>query len=189
MQGRLAGRLLAQAQQKIIEEETRAGSIPSGIAKSIIDDLKARIWVLRGRDLATLHIKATEVLLKVPFFKHIPPMEFDRVVLKLNALTLTEEQVVIKQREKGDSLFLIGRGVIRVSRFENGEEKDLATLMAGDFFGERALLHNEPRTATCRTVTPCLIYELTSDVLKELQKDCPGIKQALEEADRQRSVD
>jgi CPA1 family monovalent cation:H+ antiporter len=189
MQVRLAGRLLAQAQQSIIVEESRAGSIPSGIAEALIEELNARIWVLRGRDLDTLHIKATEVLRKVPFFRPIPPLEFDRVAVRLHALTLTEDQIVIRQGGKGDSLFLIGRGVIRVSRTENGREKDLATLLAGDFFGEMALLHNEPRTATCRTVTPCLIYELKSVDLNELQKDCPGLKAALEEADRQRSAD
>ena len=188
MQGRLAGRLLAQAQQETIEEEIRAGSIPAGVARSIIEELKARIWVLRGRDLTKLHIEATEVLRKVPFFRHIAPMEFERVADKLNALTLTEDQVVIRQGEKGDSLFLIGRGVIRVSRTEDGQERDLATLMAGDFFGEMALLHNEPRAATCRTVTPCLIYELESSDLNELQEDCPGIRSALEEADRLRSA-
>ena len=39
-------------------------------------------------------------------------------------------------------------------------KKDLATLMAGDFFGETTLLHGGMRTANCRAVTPCALYEL-----------------------------
>lgn len=84
-------------------------------------------------------------------------------------------------------MFLIGRGVVRVCRGEKDQEVDLATLMAGDFFGEIALLHDEPRSATCRTGTPCLLYELRRDVLSGLMEKCPLMKRAMEEAAKKRS--
>lgn len=43
MQARLAGRLLAQAQQEIVESEIRFGTIPSGVAGSNLKELTARI--------------------------------------------------------------------------------------------------------------------------------------------------
>ena len=152
-----------------------------------MDELTSRIWTLRGRDLTRLHIEPTEILLKVPFFKEIPPQEIDRVIEYLRPLSLTENQVIISQGERGESLFLIGRGVIRVCRESRGKEEELATLIAGDFFGEMALLHNEPRTATCRTVTPCVLYELHSDDINELAEANSSIHAALEEADLARS--
>jgi CRP-like cAMP-binding protein len=86
-------------------------------------------------------------------------------------------------------LFLIARGVVRVSRTVQEEEQDLATLMAGDFFGEMALLHQEPRTATCRAVTPAALYELHREDFDEACRACPAIQGALEEADRKRAAE
>ena len=105
----------------------------------------------------------------------------------MHPLTLPENEVVIKEGEKGDSLYLISRGVIRVSHDVDGIEKDLATLIAGDFFGEMALLYHEPRTATCRTVTPCLLYVLRNEDFEEVSLACPEIQKALEVAARKRA--
>ena len=92
-------------------------------------------------------------------------------------------------RRHGDSLFLIARGVVRVSRLEQGETHDMATLMAGDFFGEMALLHREPRTATVRAVTPCSLYELKRDDIGASMETYPSIRRALEEADTRRKAE
>ncbi len=93
---------------------------------------------------------------------------------------------VILQDEEGESLFLIARGVVRVSREEDGLSRDLASLMAGDFFGEMALLHPEPRVATVRAVTPCALYELRREDLEETMRAYPVIRERLEETDRKR---
>jgi len=187
MQMRLAGRLVVQAQKEIIETETRSGSIPPGVAKTIHKELIGRIHVLRGQDLKELQIKPAELLRKVPFFQRIAVQDFDRVIEKLHPLTLPENEVVIREGDRGETLFLISRGVVRVSHSVDGVEKDLATLIAGDFFGEMALLYHEPRTATCRTVTPCVLYELRSVDFVEISQACPGIQKALEEAASKRA--
>ena len=77
--------------------------------------------------------------------------------------------------------------MIRVSVRVGGEEKILATLMAGDFIGEMALLHGGARTATCRAATPCALYELRREDLEAGRDVCPAIQAALEEADRRRA--
>ena len=64
------------------------------------------------------------------------------------------------QGRPGSTLYLIARGVVRVTREHEGVTHDIATLMAGEFFGEMALLHGGARRATCRAVTPCALYEL-----------------------------
>ena len=78
--------------------------------------------------------------------------------------------------------------MVRVSREEEGVSRDLATLMAGDFFGEMALLHSEPRTATVLAMTPCSLYELHRRDLEIAMETFPNIRRALEEADRDRKA-
>jgi CPA1 family monovalent cation:H+ antiporter len=81
---------------------------------------------------------------------------------------------------------LIARGVVRVVSTQAGVEYDLATLVAGDFFGEMALLTNQPRSATCRAVTPCALYELRRSDFNDLAASLPGVHAALEVANRDR---
>mgnify|MGYP001166128774 CR=1 FL=1 len=187
MQERLAGRLLIHAQREVIEEETRSGVIPNTVAEKILEDLAREIRVLRGKDLHRLHLEASELLRKIEFFMDVPDNEFALLADKLHPYTIPAGHLIIKQGDTGDSLFLISRGVVRVSRLVNGDEQDLATLMAGDFFGEMALLHATPRTATCRSATPSVLYELRRSDFDEVRSICPSLQQALEKADRERA--
>jgi CRP-like cAMP-binding protein len=77
--------------------------------------------------------------------------------------------------------------VVRVTREDAGVSRDVATLMAGEFFGEMALLHGGARRATCRAVTPCALYELRRADVDVVREVCPEMQVALEEADRIRS--
>ena len=78
---------------------------------------------------------------------------------------------------------------MRVTHVDDVGERDIATLIAGDFFGEMALLHGGTRTATCRAVTPCALFELARNDIDEVIATCPTMHGALEEADRTRRME
>lgn len=187
MQEQLGERLVSQAQREVIQCENIAGTIPDGIAGEIIENLRQHVGQLDAKTLnAQLHVDPNELLRKVPFFEQTPPEEFDRVASKLREHTVPSGQDIICEGQAGDSLFLIARGVVRVVKDVNGESKQLNTLVAGQFFGELALLLREPRSATCRAVTPCALYELRRVDLDAVRSACPAIQQSLEEVARER---
>ena len=186
MQERLAKRLIAHAETEIIEREAHAGSISGDVLATVLKEFAAEARELRGADIAPLRVDPSELLRKVPFFQGSLPEEFEKVVDKLRPHTFSGGEDIIRQGDRGETLFLIARGVVRVSRAEDGGVRDLATLMAGDFFGEMALLHHAPRTATCRAVTPCALYELRRQDFDEVRAACPDMQATLEEADRKR---
>ncbi|MFT5014275.1 MAG: CRP-like cAMP-binding protein, partial [Dinoroseobacter sp.] len=93
---------------------------------------------------------------------------------------------IIRQGQMGDSIFLIARGIANVSLTEDGESRKLATLYAGDFFGESALLHDTPRNATATAATPCSMYELKRSELDKICADYPEIRAGVEKVDAQR---
>lgn len=66
------------------------------------------------------------------------------------------DEVVIKEGEIGDRLYLILRGSVLISKVVpfKGRMK-ITTLHAGDVFGEIAILRSIPRTADVTTLTPC----------------------------------
>ncbi len=186
MQDRLSKRLLLHAESEIIKQKARAGSIPAGVHDTMIEELMEKIHGLSGGAVAELKIDPAELLRKVPFFQDVLDEDFAKVTSKLHPCTIPAGDVIIRQGDRGDSLFLIARGVVRVSYNENGQDHDLATLMAGDFFGEMALLQRHRRFATCRAVSPCSLYELRRKDFDYICDTCPAIKSALQEADRER---
>ncbi len=64
----------------------------------------------------------------------------------------------------------------------------VATLGAGDFFGEMSLLTGELRRATVRSATPAVIYELSRDTVARLIERRPDVADVLSRAVAERTV-
>ena len=63
---------------------------------------------------------------------------------------------MITQGEEGREFYVLGSGELAVTI--DGEPRP--TLYAGESFGEIALLHNVPRTATVAAITPARVLEI-----------------------------
>ena len=59
-------------------------------------------------------------------------------------------EVIIRQGDPGDCMYVIQEGKAEVLREANGMEVQLAVLNEGDFFGEMAIFDHEVRSATVR---------------------------------------
>ncbi|MBP1991936.1 ABC transporter transmembrane domain-containing protein [Paenibacillus eucommiae] len=88
---------------------------------------------------------------------------------------------VVEQGKEGDKFYIIVRGKVEVVRVtETGERKKLAVLEDGEHFGEIALLHNIPRTASIVTQSPCICLALSRDDFNPLLDQYPSVREALE---------
>ncbi len=69
--------------------------------------------------------------------------------------------VLFREGEAGEVMFVIQSGSVRISKSISGEDKVLAVLGPGEFLGEMAILNGRPRTATATVVelTRCLVIE------------------------------
>ncbi len=59
-------------------------------------------------------------------------------------------EVIVRQGEIGDCMYVIQSGEVEVVQATNGGEQRLAVLHAGDFFGEMAVFERVVRSATVR---------------------------------------
>ncbi|RZO48420.1 MAG: Crp/Fnr family transcriptional regulator [Sandaracinaceae bacterium] len=57
-------------------------------------------------------------------------------------------EVLFREGEHGEEMYVLQEGAIRITKAVKGEEKTLALLGPGEFFGEMAILNAKPRTAT-----------------------------------------
>ncbi len=70
-------------------------------------------------------------------------------------------EVLFREGEAGEVMFVIQSGAVRISKAIGGEDKMLAVLGPGEFLGEMAILNGKPRTATATVLEParCLVIE------------------------------
>src|SRR5438876_8065293 len=112
---------------------------------------------LRAVDEAsTVPQRELELVASVPFFEPLAPTTLEQLAMRVRPLSVPAGTVVIREGEGGDVFYLIESGQIDVIR----DGKLVATLGAGQYFGEIALLHDVPRTATCVARSDAELYEL-----------------------------
>ncbi|MBW3565236.1 MAG: cyclic nucleotide-binding domain-containing protein [Acidobacteria bacterium] len=72
-----------------------------------------------------------------------------------------KDYVVFSEGDEADAFYLIRNGMVKISRMAGGREIILAYLVAGNFFGEGALLTDAPRSATVTTIFPTELIRLS----------------------------
>ena len=94
-----------------------------------------------------------ELLRSVPIFSELTEADFSSLAKVANRRRYPKDSVVFFENEQGDFFFMILEGRIKVTILgDDGREVILSLLGSGDFFGEMALLDNEPRSATAIAV-------------------------------------
>ena len=97
---------------------------------------------------------------------------------------------IIKQGEPPSSFYVIEKGEVEVVRIspEKPDGETLAVLGAGNFFGEQALLSNQPRTASVRARSPAEIVIMGRHVFTSISSSLAPLKMALTAAITRRSA-
>jgi CRP/FNR family cyclic AMP-dependent transcriptional regulator len=90
-----------------------------------------------------------DLLRTVPIFSELSDGDVASLAQLLNRRKYPKDAVVFFENEEGDFFFMIVQGRIKVTILgDDGREVILSMLGPGDFFGEMALLDNEPRSAS-----------------------------------------
>ncbi len=85
----------------------------------------------------------------IPYFSEIDPAVLTELIPKVRLKILNKDDEVFHEGDEADSFYLIRDGYVRVvKRMAGGEERIVAYLKDGHYFGESALIHAERRNAT-----------------------------------------
>jgi CRP-like cAMP-binding protein len=101
-----------------------------------------------------------DVLKQTPLFEQLSADDIDLLAQSTRLQTYRTGQVILREGHVGAAFFILVAGSVEVVKGRNGAEPVvLATLGAGDFFGEIAALHHVPRSASVRALqeTTCLV--------------------------------
>jgi ATP-binding cassette subfamily B protein len=122
-----------------------------------------------------------ERLRGTPLFRDLDLAVLEEVSHRFASEQVPGDRLVLQEGDPGDRFYIIARGRVAVSKGNQGDtEKTVAVLETGDHFGEIALLRDVPRTATVRTLSPCMFLTLQRGHFLELIERVPGLLPALE---------
>jgi serine/threonine protein phosphatase PrpC len=109
-----------------------------------------------------------DVLANMPLFARLTERELLRVMQAVQVREFRDGEVVIREGDKGDELFIVLEGKVRVSR---GEQL-LTQLGQGEHVGEMALIRSVPRSASVTAVGAAeLIAIRRADFFEILRKE------------------
>ena len=97
---------------------------------------------------------------------------------------LESGEVLFNEGEKGDVMYLIREGKIKITKGKDEDEKVLAVLKEGDFFGEMAIIDGSPRSAGAIAASTVSLLVIDKETFRSKIKENPLIEYVLETLSR-----
>ncbi len=121
----------------------------------------------------------TEFLKKVAWFEDLDQKSLDAIANSAVEQSYQPGQEIVRQGDVGVGAFIIRSGAVEIIQDKDGHETRLATLGAGEVFGEMALLDEFPRSATVRAIEPTTVLGLQRWHFKGILESHPQLALAL----------
>ncbi len=134
-----------------------------------------------GRTVQEDQEEARVILRDEPLFECLSDAQIDNLVKDARLNHFGRGERVIQEGAEGDSMFVLLRGAAQVSVSKNGSSIPVASLSAGDCFGEMSLLTGERRAATVRAESDCYVMEISKPVMAEVIREAPNCLERLSE--------
>lgn len=180
MQERLGQRMILLAELEMTEEQAGHGVLSEGVAKSMETKLSKQLTALRGHQAGHLQDDPVSLIKAVPLFSELNDSQLEWIASIAQTVSIPENEFLIHRQETNHTLYLVARGVIRIDSENDKGVCRQGTLVAGEFFGEAALMGHGRASASVKTVMPCRLYAIHRHQLLVLLKEHPELDEMLQ---------
>lgn len=116
------------------------------------------------------------VLKKTVLFSAVPTVVLRAVAARMEECCIRAGEPVVREGELGDSLYLIKKGRVRISKkIGASDSTDLAELTDGECFGEMAVVDEEVRSASVFAKDECILLRICREDLMDVIIEHPVI--------------
>ncbi len=106
----------------------------------------------------------TEILKETKLFDDLTEIQLKRIIQIAQRKEYKAGEILFTEGTSSDAMYIIEQGQIKITKsLSPDKEKTLNVLSDGDFFGEMAFLDRAPRSATAKTITPAVIWDISSE--------------------------
>ena len=139
-----------------------------------------------GRITSDVAVKEAEekcnFLKDIALFRDLTPGTMLSVADKMQTPEAAPGDVIIRQGDPGDLFYLIRSGEVEVIVEDARGRRVVAELGPGDYFGEAALLRDEPRNATVVAKAPSVFHTLEKEDFRAVINASPTFEEELRRA-------
>lgn len=151
---------------------------------SVMAVTKGSLWAMDRNSFRRIVLKSAfkkrkmyeELLENVPILKSLEHYERSNLADALMSKTFKDGECIIQQGDEADGMFFLEKGVIRVSIINpDGVEEGLGQHSKGKYFGELALIENQPRSANVYAMGDIKVAFLERESFERLLGPCLDI--------------
>lgn len=117
---------------------------------------------------------ARRAMSETPLFAGLAPDALEALIERIELISVPQGEVLFREGDLGDALYIISEGQVAVQT-EGPPKVEIGRLGEGAFFGEVALLTDQPRSASVTTLTPSELLKIDRDILTSLLADYPEV--------------
>jgi signal transduction histidine kinase len=116
-------------------------------------------------------------------FSQLPAAELHQLRAVARELRLAAGQEIFKEGDPGEGVYIVKAGAVQISAIiGTGERRVFSRVHAGEFFGEMAVLDNQPRSAHASAEGDTSLYFIPRECLIELLTRSPSLSMTLLQA-------
>ncbi len=116
-----------------------------------------------------------KLLSNIRLFSPLQTEELERIAGALRRRRVAPGEVLVRAGEEGDSLFIVIEGLLEVLVERDGRLTRVGVIEPGACFGEMSMLTGENRSATVRSVTDSVVYEIGREPVQESMNQRPEL--------------
>ena len=161
-------------QGRLVERGRHADMLNSGGIYAKMWQKQSGVQLSAGAERATVD---ASWLHEIPLMKGVSTDSLTEIARWFSTEHFGEKRIVVQQGDPGDRFYILVRGKMEVLRDDGVGTTKIAELEDGDYFGEMALLSDQPRNATVRSLTPCVCLSLARDLFDRLLTREPELRQ------------
>ncbi|MSU36770.1 MAG: cyclic nucleotide-binding domain-containing protein [Pedosphaera sp.] len=116
-----------------------------------------------------------EELRQFSLFSCLSRHELTQLVRRCELKQYAHGEVVIRQDEPGDALFLVLSGSVRARLMVGGNDKTLVLIPPGEFVGEMAMFTQRPRAADGVAEGQTRLLRFSAEAFRQLIEESPAV--------------
>jgi CRP-like cAMP-binding protein len=145
--------------------------------------------IARALDKFTRERLVSNLIGTSPLFRPLDRTQRLDLVRRFVGHEVAAQTDLIREGEPGRGLYVVLHGSVDVSKRDGDQKVLLATLGAGDVFGEMSLLNGAPATATVTAAQRSTVLFLAREYVERLMSSIPHMRQYLESLGDERAMD
>ena len=124
---------------------------------------------------ATQRAQAIDQFCDNRLFDGVETDVIERIAPKIGVLQKKPGEVIFREGQIGDSLYLVAKGCVKIAKTADVEGQEILDFVnPGNFFGATALLAGQPHSTTATVIEPAVIGELGEETFQEILKLSPS---------------